>query len=176
MKKIIETKRCYLRELCVDDAQDFYDLNEDFEVVKYTGDSPFSSLNDAKIFLQNYDQYQLYGYGRWAVIDKETGNFLGWCGLKYSSERNDADLGYRFFRNYWGKGYATETAKACIAYGFKHLKLQRIVGRVMEANVSSIKVLEKIGMEFKGKFELHLHDGMLYQIENNTNHVHSGNL
>jgi ribosomal-protein-alanine N-acetyltransferase len=165
MKTILETQRCYLRELLVDDARDFYELNADPEVIKYTGDKPFGSINEAKVFLGNYNQYALYGYGRWAVIDKTTNEFLGWCGLKYSPDLDEVDLGFRFFRKYWNQGYATETAKACVAYGFNHLNLDKIVGRAMEANIGSVKVLEKTGMSFVGKFEFELHPGALYQIE-----------
>ncbi|MDI9257204.1 GNAT family N-acetyltransferase [Flavobacterium sedimenticola] len=165
MKTIIETKRCYLREFSVDDAQHFYDLNTDKEVIKYTGDVAFQNVQEARSFLENYHQYQQYGYGRWAVIHKETGEFLGWCGLKFSPDDNETDLGFRFFRKYWNQGYATETAKACIDYGFNELQLIKIVGRAMEANTASIRVLEKVGMSFVGKFEFDLHDGVLYQIE-----------
>lgn len=166
MKVILETERCYLREFSVEDAKSFYDLNSDPEVVKYTGDTAFANVGESRSFLQNYNQYELYGYGRWAVIDKNTEAFLGWCGLKFSPDLNEVDLGFRFFRSYWNQGYATETAKACVDYGFSELNLEKIVGRAMEANTASIKVLEKIGMAFVGKFEFHLHDGALYQIEN----------
>lgn len=165
MKKVLETERCYLRELSVDDAQSFYDLNSDPEVVKYTGDKNFGNISEAKSFLQNYNQYELYGYGRWAVIDKMSEEFLGWCGLKYSPKSDEVDLGFRFFRKYWNQGYATETAKACIDYGLSNLNVDKIVGRAMEANSASVKVLEKTGMTFVGKFEFELHPGVLYKIE-----------
>lgn len=164
MRTILETERCYLRELSVDDAQAFYDLNADPEVVKYTGDKPFETVAEAKSFLQNYNQYVLYGYGRWAVISKENGLFLGWCGLKFSPDLGEVDLGFRFSRKYWNQGYATETAQASIEYGFNKLNLDKIVGRAMEANIGSVKVLEKVGMEFVGRFEFEKHPGVLYQI------------
>lgn len=165
MKKGIETNRLYLRELTVADAENFYLLNADEDVIKYTGDKAFDSINDAESFLENYNTYQEYAYGRWAVIAKSNEEFLGWCGLKYSPEIDEVDIGFRFFKKHWNKGYATESAKACIEYGFENLNLKTIVGRAMEANVASIKVLEKLGMTFVGKFEFHLHDGVLYQIK-----------
>jgi RimJ/RimL family protein N-acetyltransferase len=164
--KVIETSRCYLREFSAADAQHFYDLNSDEEVIKYTGDKAFSTVAEAKSFLQNYNQYELYGYGRWAVIDKNNDDFIGWCGLRYMPDLGEVDLGFRFFKKYWNQGYATETARACVEYGFNHLHLTKIIGRAMELNVGSLKVLEKIGMTFVGKFEFELHDGVLYQIEN----------
>lgn len=163
MNPIIETFRCYLRQLTIDDTTHFYNLNSDPEVIQYTGDKTFESIEVARQFLQNYNPYQEYGYGRWAVIQKETNAFLGWCGLKYSHELNEVDLGFRFHKKYWNQGYATETAKACLEYGFNQLHLTKIVGRAMEANAASVKVLEKIGMTFVMKCKFELHDGVLYQ-------------
>jgi [ribosomal protein S5]-alanine N-acetyltransferase len=168
MNKIIETNRLYLRELSVDDAQHFYHLNSDEEVIKYTGDKAFSSIEEAQIFLKNYNSYQKYNYGRWAVIDKSTTEFIGWCGLKYSPELDAVDIGFRFFKKYWNQGFATESAKACLEYGFEKLQLPKIVGRAMEENIASIKVLEKIGMTYSKNCEFDLHNGVLYEIVNLT--------
>src|SRR5437868_543478 len=111
---ITETPRLHLREITVDDAKNAYELNLDPEVIKYTGDGPFSSIEDARDFLSKYDHYKKYGFGRWAVINKTDNDFLGWCGLKYTEEKNEFDVGFRFFKKHWNKGYATESAKACI--------------------------------------------------------------
>ena len=165
MKIILETDRCYLRELTIDDAEKFYELNSDDDVIKYTGDKAFSTISEAKLFLENYNQYQKHGLGRWAVIDKTTNDFLGWSGLKYSVDLDEVDIGFRFFKKHWNKGYATETAKACIIYGFEQFNLSKIVGRAMEDNIASVKVLENIGMAFVKKMEFELHPGVLYQIE-----------
>ncbi|MCB0472179.1 MAG: GNAT family N-acetyltransferase, partial [Flavobacteriaceae bacterium] len=70
-KYILETARTKIRPLSPDDAEHFYSLNQDPEVLKYTGDDPFETVNAAKEFLQQYDQYEKYGLGRWAVISKE---------------------------------------------------------------------------------------------------------
>jgi RimJ/RimL family protein N-acetyltransferase len=70
MKKILETERLHLRELNVNDAEYFYLLNLDKEVMKYTGEEPFKNIEKAKYFLKNYDHYEKYGFGRWAVINK----------------------------------------------------------------------------------------------------------
>jgi ribosomal-protein-alanine N-acetyltransferase len=90
-------------------------------------------------------QYTLYNHGRWAVHQKSNLEFIGWCGLKCRPERNEIDLGYRFMKKFWGKGYATEAAFACIQYGFNRLNLQQIIGRALPGNVASIKVLENAG-------------------------------
>lgn len=164
MKKTLETNRLYLRELNISDAEDFFLLNQDPEVIKYTGDVAFQHVSEALSFLQNYNPYELYGYGRWAVIRKEDDAFLGWCGLKYSPDLDEVDIGFRFFQKYWNQGYASESALACLVYGFEQLNLEKIVGRAMEANLASVKVLEKIGMHYVGQFDFMKHDGVLYEI------------
>lgn len=147
MRKILETERLLLREFEPSDAQAMYDLNADPEVIRWTGDPPFDSVEHAETFLQKYPDYDRNGYGRWSVIVKETDEFVGWCGLKLN-EKDLIDLGYRFFRKDWGKGYATESAAACLGYGFLALGMDEIIGRVAPENVASIRVLEKLGMTF----------------------------
>jgi len=82
MKIILETNRLYLREFMACDGFHFFNLNNNVEVIKYTGNVPFKSLKEAKHFIDNYPDYKRNGYGRWAVCLKETNEFLGWCGLK----------------------------------------------------------------------------------------------
>lgn len=162
--KILETSRTYLREMTPADAEAAYLLNLDPDVIKYTGDVAFESVAQAENFLKNYDHYQQYGFGRWAVINKSDGEFLGWCGLKYSKEYDEFDIGFRFFKKYWNKGYATETAKKCLDFGFYELGIDRIVGRAMKDNIASIKVLEKLGMVFLTTFDFDGHEGVVYEL------------
>ncbi len=168
MKPITETERLLLRELAPDDAKDFYNLNLNPSVIKYTGDKAFQNIDEAKEFLENYQDYRLNGYGRWAVISKDNNEFLGWCGLKYSSSTNETDIGFRFFEHYWNKGFATESARACIDYGFEKLNLNRIVGRAMLENKASVNVLEKIGLQYLEEFDFDGHRGVIYTIESRT--------
>ena len=147
MIKIIETQRLILRELNVSDSEHFFKLNSNPEVLKYTGDKPFLSVYDAESFLKNYNDYKENGFGRWAVISKKSNEFLGWCGLKLNEERL-IDLGFRFFQKNWGKGYATESAKASLEIGFNNLKINEIIGRASIENQASIIVLKKTGMDF----------------------------
>jgi ribosomal-protein-alanine N-acetyltransferase len=163
---ILETERLYLRELTIDDAENFYSLNLNDEVIKFTGDDAFKSIEEAKSFLENYDHYTKYNFGRWAVMHKLTNQFIGWCGLKYTKELDEYDIGFRFFKRYWNKGYATEAAKACIDLGFQKYKINIIVGRAMKENIGSIKVLEKIGLSFSKSFNFDGNKGVIYIIEN----------
>ncbi|MDX1829820.1 MAG: GNAT family N-acetyltransferase [Lutibacter sp.] len=165
MKKIIETERLYLRELNVNDAKSFYQLNLDEEVMKYTGEEAFKSIEESKKFLEKYDQYKKYGIGRWAVINKENEKFLGWCGLKFTEKLNEYDIGYRFFKKHWNKGYATESAKACLDFGLNEFKMTEIIGRAMKDNKASIRVLEKIGLVYDKDFDFEGSEGVIYKIK-----------
>lgn len=169
MKIILETERLYLREFIGSDGYHFYHLNNDFEVVKYTGNEPFSSLEETMNFIINYSDYKRNGYGRWAVCLKKTNEFLGWCGLKYEEEKGETDLGYRFYKKYWGKGYATEAAKACVNYGFSVLKVKKIVGRAYVENKASIEVLKKCNLTFNNEFMYDNQPSVLYSLKNDSN-------
>ncbi len=148
-KIILETPRLVLREKIVEDAPFFFELNSNYNVVKYTGDSPFNNLEEAESIVRYVmNQYKENGYGRWLVALKETNAPIGWCGLKYHTDTKETDIGYRLLESAWGKGYATEAAKACIEYGFEHFKLERIIGDAMKDNTASINVFKKLGMTY----------------------------
>lgn len=162
---IMTTERLRLRRFLSGDGAAMYDLNSDPEVLRYTGDLPFADLAEAEAFVISYDQYVRYGLGRWVVTDKTSGDFLGWCGLKYSPELDETDLGFRFFRREWNKGYATESARACIEYAFGRLGLHRLVGRAMQDNSASIRVLEKAGFRYWKDFDFEGYPGVYYLLE-----------
>jgi RimJ/RimL family protein N-acetyltransferase len=161
MNIVLETERLILRTFTMDDAKLLYELNLDPNVIRYTFD-PIKDIEHAKEVLGKtiLPQYALYNHGRWAVHLKPDLEFIGWCGLKARPERNEIDLGYRFKKRSWGKGYATEAAFACIKYGFEKLNLPRIVGRAIMANENSFRVLEKCGMTYIGEETV---DGYLHK-------------
>ncbi|HRG23257.1 MAG TPA: GNAT family N-acetyltransferase [Chitinophagaceae bacterium] len=165
MHVIIETERLILRRFESGEGQLIYTLNEDPEVTRYTGD-PVRDLAHANEVLDQVilPQYALYNHGRWAVHTKPGMEFIGWCGLKYRPERDEVDLGYRFIKTAWGKGYASEAAMASINYGFEKLGLRRIVGRAMPGNIASLKVLEKCGMRFVGEEVVDGHPAVTYEL------------
>jgi len=153
MNTITETQHLYLREFDAADAVNLFELNADPEVIRFTGDVAFPDIESARKFLQTYTHYRVYGFGRWAVIRKSDSAFLGWAGIKYTPIRDEHDIGFRFFRKYWNHGYASEAARACVAYAFAQLGLMRIVGRAMEDNTASLRVLDKLEMKYFNSFE-----------------------
>jgi RimJ/RimL family protein N-acetyltransferase len=167
MNVIIETERLLLRTFTELDANLIYELNLDPDVTRFTHD-PVKDLAHAEEILikKILPQYALYNHGRLAVHLKPTLEILGWCGLKYRAESNEVDLGYRFQKEFWGKGFATEAAYASIKYGFEKLGLQRIVGRAEFDNISSWKVLENCSMTYIGEQEVAGHPVKTYEIFN----------
>jgi ribosomal-protein-alanine N-acetyltransferase len=156
---LLETERLIIREHVLSDAPFFFELNSNYNVVKYTGDVSFNTIGRSrKNSSVRHEQYKENGYGRWLVAEKETGNPIGWCGLKFHTDTKETDIGYRLLESAWGKGYATESAKACIDYGFKHFNLNRIIGDAMKENTASINVFKKLGMTY-------LKDSLLDNIE-----------
>jgi RimJ/RimL family protein N-acetyltransferase len=167
MNIIIETERLLLREFTEHDATLIYELNIDPDVTRFTHD-PVKDLDHAFEILQEtiLPQYVLYRHGRWTVFTKHSMEFIGWCGLKYRAELNEIDLGYRFKKEAWGKGYATEAAYASIKYGFEKLQLKCITGRAEIKNIGSWKVLEKCGMTYIGVQEVDDYPVKTYEIFN----------
>lgn len=158
---ILETDRLILRQFKEEDAHAFFELNSDPEVIRYTGDEAFENLQAARAFILAYEPYKRDGFGRWAVELKATNEFVGFCGLRLL-ESGEVDLGFRFHRKHWGQGYATESAKACLSYGFNKLNLKRIIGRAALENKASIAVLEKIGMSYSHGGDCHGQQAAIY--------------
>lgn len=148
---MLESKRLILKPATIQDSSHFLNLNSDPDVVRYTGDNSFRNFLEAENTIKEkiLPQFNLYKMGRFSVFLKD-GTFLGWCGLKYHPETNEIDLGYRFKKKYWGKGYATEASKLSLDYGFNELGHKRIIAKTMPDNIGSIKVMQKIGMTFRG--------------------------
>ena len=170
MNVIIETERLLLRTFTLQDAELIYILNQDPAVTRFTMD-PVKDITKAKKILDEtiLPQYILYNHGRWAVHTKPGLEFIGWCGLKARPERNEIDLGYRFLKSSWGKGFATESAIACIGHGFGKLGLTRIIGRAMPDNIASLSVLVKCGMSYLGEEIVDGHPAKTYEIINLAN-------
>jgi len=152
MNIILETPRLVLRQFTENDASLILSLNNDPEIVKYVHEPTLRTVEQAEKILQDIilPQYK-NNLGRWAIHTKDGMDFIGWCGLKHRPERDEIDLGYRLMQIAWGKGFATEAAQHSLDHGFSKLHVKLITGRAHIENITSIKVLEKIGMDFIGE-------------------------
>ena len=150
MKVILETDRLFLREYVEEDAEAFFKLNSDPEVLRFVPDQAVLNVEQARQILVDHPiaDYRKYGFGRGACILKSTGEQIGFAGLKYLEEFGEVDVAYRLMPPYWGMGLATEAALASVGFGFADLGLKRIIGLVMPENIASVRVLEKTGLRY----------------------------
>ena len=177
MKKNVETERFYLREILPTDVDGFFELDSDEEVHRYLGNNPVKNINqivDVISFIRQ--QYIDNGIGRWAIIDKETYDFIGWAGLKLITETtnnhiNFYDVGYRLIKKYWNKGIGTEVALATLKYAFNKLNLTELYAMADCDNVGSNKILKKIGFDFIETFNLDGTPHNWYKIERENKYV-----
>jgi len=147
----IETERLLIRPFKMEDIEPSYKMNLDAEVSRYTGDGGVVSKKEIerRIIENVFGDYEKHGFGRLAVELKGENKFIGFTGLKYLEDMDEVDLGYRFMKEYWGKGIATESAKACLNLGFETLELNKIIAMVLPENIGSIRVLEKLNFEYE---------------------------
>jgi len=152
MHIIFQTPRLILRQFTEADAPLILSLNSDPEIVKYVHEPTLQTEAQAQKILTDIilPQYK-NNLGRWAIHTKDNMEFIGWCGLKHRPELDEIDLGYRLMQKAWGKGFATEAAQHTLNHGLNNLQLKLITGRAHIENLASIKVLEKIGMDFIGE-------------------------
>ncbi len=159
MKTILETYRLIIREIEITDVDDMFEMDSDPEVHKYILQSPIQSKEEiVEVIKMLRKQYKDNGIARWAVIDKMTNEMLGWCGIKYYTDKlnhhqNFYEHGYRFKQKHWGKGYATESSKAVLDWAFSNLDIETIYAVTDVDNVGSIHVLAKLGFDLKENFK-----------------------
>ena len=174
MKLPIITERLILRKITLDDMDDLFLLDSNPEVMKYVGVQPFTNKEQTlKLIESLLNQYEKNGTGRLAVIEKETNKFIGWSGIKLLTDevngfKNVYELGYRFLPEFWGKGYATESAQASLDLGFNQLNADKIYAYADVENQSSNHILTKLGFENKGAFLDNGDKCYWYELEKNN--------
>ncbi|MBL8088920.1 MAG: GNAT family N-acetyltransferase [Anaerolineales bacterium] len=172
--KILETKRLILRHQTLDDLDSLWALYQNPNITKYIPDAP-RSYEEAKEELE----WHMHGHpkhpelGLWATIHKETGKFIGRCGLLPWTIDNqfDIEVAYTIAEEYWGQGLASEAAEGILNYGFENLNLSRLICLIDPENIGSQKVAEKIGMKFERKVDGYEGDNIpfyIYSIEKSS--------
>ncbi|HLX91344.1 MAG TPA: GNAT family N-acetyltransferase [Puia sp.] len=143
---IFETQRLVVRQLTEGDAENFYILNSDPEVMRYIR-APKTRIQATQFLLDNIDYYEDFPvFGRWALVEKANNQFIGSFMLRPSVLiENRTELGYAMFRHRWGQGFATESVKGGLEYAFGTLKLPSVIAITQKDNMASKKVLLKSG-------------------------------
>ncbi|TDP02523.1 GNAT family N-acetyltransferase [Flavobacterium sp. 245] len=172
MKNPIETERLLLREVQMSDVDGMFELDSNPNVHIYLGNKPVTTIKQSEEYIENLkQQYKDFGTGRWAVILKNTNEFIGWSGIKFitdevNNHQNFYEIGYRFIEKHWGKGYATEAGKAFIDHAFNEMKVEAVYAYADEGNQNSRKILEKLGLQFVNSFEYEGEMEVWYEIKN----------
>ena len=150
----LTTERLRLRPATFDDLDTWLAISRDAE--DFWWGEPRSTLNDARANLQKHvTSQERHGFSLWPVELRRTGEVVGLTGLQYLAEGPEIEVGYRFLRDHWGHGYATEAATAAIRFGFDELELERIVAVTMPTNQASRRVLEKCGLAYVGEMQVY---------------------
>ncbi len=150
----IDTPRLQMRAFTPEDAEAVLAFSRPPEVTRYTGDAGrVTNLAEARAVITDIWQaeYQRYGYARYALVHKADNRVIGFCGLKYEPHLGGADIGYRMLPAYWGQGLGWEAAHATLAYGREVLKLNPIYAEVVEENLASRRIIERLGMVLIGR-------------------------
>jgi ribosomal-protein-alanine N-acetyltransferase len=158
------TERLRLRPATLDDLDSWLAISRDAETLWFG--EPSSTLDDARTNLTKHvTHHDQHGFGLWAVELRASGQVIGAAGLTHLDDSEEIEVGYRFLKEHWGKGYATESASAAITFGFDELGLERIVAVTLPTNRASRRVMEKCGLHFVGVMHVYGHDQVKYAIE-----------
>jgi RimJ/RimL family protein N-acetyltransferase len=158
MQILLETERLVLRCFTPADLDRLYALDNDPEVMRYVnGGTPTPRAAIARDILPTFMRYdeRRPGFGFWAALDKASGEWLGWFSFRPSGGApGQVVLGYRLCRAAWGRGYATQGARALIDRGFGQWGVSRVVAATYEENRASRRVMEKLGMRLVRRFRI----------------------
>ncbi len=152
----IQTAHLILRAWKPEDAAAWLEIVCEQGILRYfpnqTPPSPETSPEKADDYIAHHlSHWEKFGYGHWAIVEKQDGAVVGWNGLEHLPELDETEVAYLLSKRVWGRGYATEAAKAAVKFGFENAGLTKIIGLVHPQNAASVRVLEKCGLSFVDK-------------------------
>jgi len=169
---ILETTRLILRELEQNDFNDVCKLLQD-PVVMYAYEGAFNNQEVQDWLDKQFKRYQNDGFGLWGVVEKNSKELIGQCGITYQEydDRQIPEIGYLFRKEFWHKGYATEAAMACKKYAFNILGFNEVYSIIRDTNISSQNVALRNGMTIVATFTKHYRNidmpHLLFEVKNN---------
>jgi RimJ/RimL family protein N-acetyltransferase len=153
---VLETDRLILRKLSTNDAEFILELLNDPSFLRFIGDKGVRTLADAREYILQgpVASYEQHGFGLYLTALKDGAMPIGICGLLKRESLADVDIGFAFLPRFWSNGYALESASAVKAFGLDTLGLKRIVAITNADNEASIKLLEKLGLQYERMIRL----------------------
>jgi len=153
-----------LRPVTLDDVDAMHGVFGDAQVVRYLSGVP-SDLEGTRRRVEYQLAHQAeHGFSVWAAVLLATGETIGGAGLHLLEGGPEVEVGWRFARAHWGRGYATEAGRAALGFGFEALGLDRIVAVTHTENRASIRVMEKLGMRYEGQVFAYGKESVKYSV------------
>jgi RimJ/RimL family protein N-acetyltransferase len=151
---VLQTERLILDEWQPSDWTVLRPVATDPEVMRYiTGGVPWTDEEIQSFVNRQIKLYGDRGYCRWKLLEKTTGAFAGFCGVGFWRTELDPEIGWWLARAVWGRGLATEAARAALRDAFERVRLERIVSIAMPGNTASTRIMQKLGLKFECEFE-----------------------
>lgn len=146
---ILETDRTIIREFTIEDTNQAIEFYSDVDVMRFVGNGKGFSLEETEEFIiKMVDRYEEHGFSFWAVVSKRCNKLIGHCGLMLNRTTGIVEIGYTIAKQYWRQGYALETSRAVLSYGFNTLNLNEIVAFTKKINTPSQGMMKRLGMKF----------------------------
>lgn len=123
---------------------------------------PIPKENAEKSLKSFTEHWQRRGYGVWAIIENDSSQMVGYCGLRYLDEMNEVEVLYGLTKAYWGRGIATQAAKAAVSYGFEVANLDKLIAMALPDNLASRRVIEKAGLQYERQIHIFNLDVLYY--------------
>ncbi|MBC7817833.1 MAG: GNAT family N-acetyltransferase [Planctomycetaceae bacterium] len=166
----LETERLIFRDWTAADLEPFHALCSDPGVMQFVGDGePWSWERTEQFVARAREMSQTLGFCQWPVIHKAESGLIGFCGFVPASD--GVEIGWRLAKEFWGRGLATEAARAVLKHGFESLGFQRVIATVQSPNLASIRVIEKLGLKPESRFHRNGREVILFSINNDNDRL-----
>lgn len=161
----LETERLTLRPFREADVPPIFELSQNPDVMRYVGDRKVPSLQDVWRWVAGWiGHWALRGYGQWAIEERSSGRLIGRAGIINPAEWPGAEVGYLLGRAWWGRGYATEAARAAMDWGFKEIAFPDLLSLIDPDNHASVAVATRLGESLRGDVDLWGHRVLVFGI------------
>jgi RimJ/RimL family protein N-acetyltransferase len=151
---VIETERLILDVWESGDWEALRPIATDVDVMRFiTGGAPWPDEQIRSFVDRQIKTLAGHGFCRWKLNEKSTGAMIGFCGAGFWREYPTPEIGWWLARHCWGRGLATEAARAALRHVFEQIALERVVSIAMPANTASTRIMQKLGLTFEREFE-----------------------
>ena len=165
----LETERLTLRPFREADVPAFFELSQDPDVVRYVGERHVPTRQETWRAIAGWlGHWAMRGYGQWAIEERSGGRLIGRTGIINPADWPGSEVGYLLGRAWWGRGYATEAARAAMDWGFEQVGFDDLLSLIDPANAASIAVATRLGELPRGDVDLFGHRVLIYGISRTT--------